>query len=387
MITLIRKKFIKDYQNVKKKEVRNAHGKMAGIIGIISNFFLFGIKLFAGIISGSISIIADSINNLSDMGSSIITLIGFKLSNKPADKEHPFGHERIEYIVGLIVSIIILFVGGQFLYTSILKIINKSDIKINYISLIILGVSIFIKLWQSLMYKKVGKIIDSVSLQATSIDSRNDCISTLVVLLGCGIFLLFDINVDGYFGVLVSLFIIYSGIELIKETASPLIGQSLDKETVELIISEIKKYEYVLGVHDVVCHSYGPTKKFMSIHAEVPAKENILILHDQIDIIESEISSKYDIELIIHMDPIENDNEEVLKLKEQFIGYLTEISPQLHLHDFRMVDRRSCKNIIFDIVIPYNFNIKNEDILNILEERIKEEGEYNLVINFDNDYN
>ncbi len=386
MTTLLRKIFIKDYQNIKKKEVRNAHGKLAGFVGVVSNFFLFAIKLFAGIISGSISIIADSINNLSDMGTSLITIIGFKLSSKPADKDHPYGHERIEYIVGLIVSVIILIIGGQLFYNSILKIINKSEVKIGIISIVILSISIVIKAIQSIFYKKMGKIIDSVSLNAASIDSRNDSITTLAVLIGCLVSYIFGYNLDGYFGIVVSIFIIISGIGLVKETADPLIGKSIDKEMVSKIIFDIKKYDMILGVHDVVCHSYGPTKMFMSLHAEVPAKGDILIIHDIIDTIETEISEKYNIEIVIHMDPIENDNEEVLCLKQLFEEYLMEIDEKLHLHDFRMVDRHKCKNIIFDVVLPVDLKLHKNEITRILEEKISEQGEFNLVISYDEDY-
>ena len=294
MVNFLRKLFIKDYNNVKDPKVREKHGKLASFVGVFSNLFLFIIKLFAGILSGSIAIIADSINNLSDMGSSIITLVGFKLANAPADDDHPYGHQRIEYISGLIVSIIIIFVGGNLLLTSIEKIMNYTPEVVEnttlYISMGILGVSILIKLWQSIFNKKVGKIINSLALEATSADSRNDCISTLVILLGNIALLIWkDIpfSLDGVLGILVSLFIIIAGINLIKETVDPLIGVSVESEFVKNIVEDIKKNKVVLGLHDLVCHMYGPTKCFMTIHVEVDSKADLMATHDAIDIFKS----------------------------------------------------------------------------------------------------
>lgn len=386
MITLLRKLFIKNYKDVNKKEVRDAHGKLAAVIGIITNVLLFVAKLIIGLISGSISVLADSINNMSDSASSIMTLVGFKLSSKPADDKHPYGHERIEYIIGLIVSVFVLIVGCLFFYNSILKCINKTEISINIVSIVILSVSIVVKLLQALMYKKMGKIINSLALKATAVDSRNDCITTLTVLIGIIVFYIWGINLDGYFGVAVSIFIIISGIKLILETSSPLIGEAIDKTYVDNIVGDIKKNNMVLGVHDMRIHSYGPLNTFMSIHVEVPASENVLILHDEIDNIENEIASKYGIEITIHMDPIENTNTEVIKLKEVFEKSLSEIDLNLQLHDFRIVKRTTSINVIFDVVIPRKSTMTKESITERLLEKTKEYGNFRLVINYENGY-
>ena len=394
MINIFRKLFIKDYKNLKDPKVRENHGKLASFVGVFSNFFLFLIKLFAGILSGSIAIIADSINNLSDMASSIITLFGFKLANAPADDDHPYGHQRIEYISGLIVSILIIFVGGNLLITSIEKIMNYTpevvENKILYISIGILSVSILIKLWQSIFNKKMGKIINSVALEATAADSRNDCISTFTILIA-NIVLLFvkDIpfSLDGVMGILVSLFIIIAGIKLIKETIDPLIGVSVEHEYVKNIVEYIKNDKVVLGIHDLVCHMYGPTKCFMTLHVEVDSKANLMETHDAIDNIERNVLLEFGVNLTIHMDPIETDNEEVNRLKSIITKTVHEIDEVLSIHDFRVVFGPTHNNILFDIVIPYKFQMELNDIINILKEAI-DDGKtiYNFVIEVDRNY-
>lgn len=394
MVTLLRKTFIKDYENIKQPKVREAHGKLASFVGVFSNLILFVIKLIAGLLSGSIAIIADSINNLSDIGSSVITLIGFKLASAPADDEHPYGHQRIEYISGLIVALIIIFVGGNLLISSIEKIMNYSPEKIEnriiYISLAILSVSILIKLWQSLFNKKIGKLINSVALEATAQDSRNDCISTATILIG-NIVLLFwkDIpfSLDGVMGVLVSLFILFSGIKLIKETIDPLIGVPMSGNFVSDIVGAIKEEPDVLGIHDLVCHMYGPTKCFMTVHVEVDANQKLLDIHDKIDNIEKRIYQDYGVELTIHMDPIQTDNEEINKLRHRIKQTVKEIDEVLSIHDFRVVTGPSHTNIIFDLLRPHKFHLTNEQITEIIKKKMVDEGmQYYFVIQFDYDY-
>ncbi len=391
MVNIFRKIFIKNYQNVDNENVRLAHGKLAGFFGVISNLILFVIKLFAGIISASISIIADSINNLSDMASSIITLVGFKLASVPADKEHPYGHERIEYITGLVVSIIILFVGGSLFKTSIEKMINYTNSPIAnsaiYISIIILSVSIIIKLWQAFFNYKIGKTINSLALKATSKDSLNDCISTSTLLIG-NIILLFikDIpfSLDGLLGIIVSIFIIVSGIKLVKETIDPLIGVSINDDFVKKIITRIKEEPKVLGYHDIVCHMYGPTKCFMTLHVEVDAREKMLVVHDVIDNLERIIKEEYGVDLTIHMDPIEIDNDLINDLRKKVKEAIKEISLELSMHDFRVVVGNTHTNIIFDLVRPYKFKYSDEEIIKLLENKfIDEEKKYYFVVNFD----
>lgn len=390
MIKLFRKLFIKDYLNITNENVRNAHGKMASIVGIISNILLFIAKLFIGILSNSIAIIADSINNLADSSSSLITLVGFKLSSKPADKDHPYGHQRIEYIAGLMVSMIIIFVGFQLGYSSVNKIINNESVKIEPITIIILTISIIVKLWQSLFYKKVGKLINSLTLIVTSTDSRNDVITTIFILIGCIItFFIPNIpfSVDGVLGVLVSIFILYSGFNMIKSTTDPLIGVSADQSTIKQIVSEIESYEMVLGTHDVVCHLYGPSKVFMTVHVEIPQDESVLVIHEIIDNIEHEIFQRYGVELTIHMDPIDNKSEYVNNLKKEIITVLRELDSQISIHDFRIVKGKSHTNLIFDILLPVDFKLSEESIILVLKEKMNTKSrKFFFVVDFDRNF-
>lgn len=394
MINYLRKKFIKDYQNINNQNVREAHGKLAAILGIMCNLFLFLTKLVVGLLSKSLSIVADSINNLSDMGSSVVTLVGFHMANKPADKKHPFGHERMEYIAGLVVAIIIIFVGGSLLFSSVDKIINYEYVEIStyivWISIGILFLSILIKTWQTMFNKKIGKLIDSVALEATSCDSRNDVIATSVILIGTLLILfLKDVgfSIDGILGVLVSLFIIFSGIKTIKETMDPLIGSSISKEYIEDIISNIKSNEVVLGVHDILCHMYGPTKCFMTAHVEVDAKGDIIKIHDAIDEIEQTIKDKYGVMLTIHMDPVVLDDDNLNRLKEVIGVALKQLDENLTFHDFRIVRKSSKSTLIFDIVIPYDFKLKPNEITQYLDKIVNDgEAKYNILINYDHQY-
>ena len=394
MINLLRRIFIKDYDNLNNSNVREKHGKLASFVGIFSNLVLFIIKMIAGLLTASVAIIADSINNLSDMGSSIITLVGFKLAGMPADEEHPYGHQRLEYIAGLIVALIIIFVGISLFSTSFDKLINYETVEINETFLLIssgiLVVSILIKLWQSAFNKRMGKLISSVALEATALDSRNDCISTGVVLIGNVVLLIFgnlSFSLDGILGIFVSVFIVIAGINLIKDTINPLIGVSTDSSLIVDIIKDIKNNEVVLGVHDVMCHMYGPTKMFMTIHCEVDSKGDIIVIHDHIDNIENEIFNKYGVLLTIHMDPLDLHDEESNKLKEEIKDIVSNISDVLDIHDFRVVRKLSKSTILFDIVVPYNFKNTNDEIVNMIEaEFFKNHSDYVFLIHFDNIY-
>lgn len=391
MVQLLRKLFIKNYDQLADEKVRVAHGKMASLFGIISNLVLFAGKMLAGFFSASISIIADSINNLADMGSSVITLIGFKLAAAPADKEHPYGHQRIEYITGLVVAVIIMIVGGSLLVTSIEKIIGyevvEIDKKMIVISCIILAVSILVKFWQSLFNKKVGKIINSVALMATSKDSLNDCFSTLAILIG-NIVIFFVPNLpfslDGVLGILVSLFIVVSGIKLIKDTVNPLIGVSIDSDFVKKIIRVIKEEPMVLGYHDLVCHMYGPTKCFMTIHVEVDANQKLLEIHDVIDNLERRIREDYDVELTIHMDPIQIDNPEINELRKKLKNIIKEIDSGLSMHDFRVVAGPTHTNLIFDVVRPFKFKLSDGEILKHIQNQMNDK-KYYFIVHFDDE--
>lgn len=387
MVNLFAKIFIKNYKDVENQKVRTAYGTMCGIFGIITNLILVVMKLFIGILTASISIIADAINNLSDMGSSLLTIIGFKISSKPADKDHPYGHQRVEYIISLIIAMIIAFVGLELLTTSIEKIINPAEIKVDLITYIILGAAILLKALQGLFYLSASKKIDSLSLKASAKDSINDCISTTAVLVGTIISKLTGYNVDGIVGILVSGFIIFSAVMLVKETMSPLIGEKPEPELIEKVTRSVLSYPKVLGIHDMITHLYGPSKVFVSLHVEVDAKEDILVAHDLIDNIEQDIKNLYGIEIVIHMDPIETDNEELNEASMIVREVLKEIDPELKFHDFRMVKGDTHTNFIFDVVVPFKYKIKDEELITLIKNRVSEKNEkYKCVIMIDNAY-
>ena len=387
MVNLLAKLFIKNYKNVEDDKVRTSYGTMAGIFGIVTNFILVVIKLFIGILSFSISIIADAINNLSDMGSSLLTIIGFKISNKPADKDHPYGHQRVEYIISLIIAMIIAFVGLELFTTSIEKIITPDEIKFEVITFVVLGVAIVLKAVQGLFYLSASKKIDSLSLKASAKDSINDCISTTAVLIGTIISKVSGYNVDGIVGILVSGFIMYSAIMLIKETMSPLIGEKPDPELVEKVSRTVLSYPKILGIHDMITHLYGPSKVFISLHAEVDANDNVLVSHDLIDNIEQDIKKEFGIELVIHMDPIETNNIELNNASIIVREVLKEIDPVLMFHDFRMVKGESHTNFIFDVLAPFNFRLSDEELVELIKLKVRERNDkYRCVILIDKDY-
>lgn len=387
MVNFLAKLFIKDYKNVENEKVRENYGTLSGVFGIITNLILVVIKVIIGLLSASISIIADAINNLSDMGSSLLTIIGFKISSKPADKDHPYGHQRVEYIISLIIAMIIAFVGLELLTTSIDKIINPDVIKVEVITFIILGVAIVLKGLQGLFYLSASKKIDSLSLKASAKDSINDCISTSAVLIGTIISKTTGYNVDGIVGILVSGFIIYSAIMLIKETMSPLIGEKPDPELIEKVTRTVLSYPKVLGIHDVITHLYGPSKVFISLHVEIDAKDDILVSHDLIDNIEQEVKREFGIELVIHMDPVETDNEELNKGSKVVREVLKEIDPIIMFHDFRMVKGETHTNFIFDVLVPFQYKYSDEELVELIKKEVsKKDEKYRCVILVDKDY-
>lgn len=374
MIKLLRRIFIKDYKNIENGKVRTAHGQLASAFGVVTNVFLFVVKLIFGVLAGSISIIADSINNLSDTGNSFVSLIGFKISAKPADKEHPFGHQRLEYLAGLIISIVIVVLGANLLVQSIQRIISNESSVYTLWTFIILGIAILLKIYQSYFNYRVGKLIDSITLKATALDSLLDVVATSAVLISSLVSYFFGWNIDGYMGILVSIVVSYSGIKMIKETTDPLIGKAADKELVHKVIKDIMSFDGVLGVHDLRAHSYGPTKVFMSIHVEVDCKVDIVISHDVVDRIETAIKDKYDIDLVIHMDPIDPNDAEAIALLEKLQSALQGISKDLSLHDFRLIKERKVKKAIFEVVVPFELKMKHEDISARLNEAMAKEN-------------
>lgn len=387
MIQLIIRTFIKNYKDVENHHVREAYGKLAGIVGIISNIILFMIKFTVGVLFKSISVTADAVNNLSDAGSSIITLIGFKLSGKPADAKHPYGHARMEYITGLAVSFIIILLGVQLVQTSFDKVLHPEESVFSYLTITVLIISILMKLWQGMFNKKVGKTIHSTALEATAADSINDVVATSAVLLSTVIAKLTGVNLDGYMGILVAIFILVSGIKMIGETINPLLGMAPDQEMVDQIYKKIMSYDTVLGIHDLVVHNYGPQRCFASVHVEVPASQDILISHDIIDNIERDFAKDMDIHLVVHLDPIVTDDETTNLLRAQVKQIVHDISPDLSIHDFRAVIGVSHTNLIFDVCVPFSVKMSDADITSLISQKVKEiNPTYYTVIVVDRSY-
>ena len=361
---LLKKLFIKDYQNTNDAKVRLAYGTVAGIFGIISNAILFIGKIIIGFIGNSIAIIADAINNLSDAGTSVVTIVGFKLAAKPADSEHPYGHARYEYITGLIIGIVILAVGILLGKSSIEKIISPDVTTVTIYTYIVLVFSILLKLLQMFVYLDFSKSINSQTLKAASSDSLNDILSTTAVLISAIIiaFTNTTVSIDGIFGLVLSLYIVISASLMIKDIINPLLGEKADPEFVQSIVDKILSYNGVLGVHDVLVHSYGHGATYIMLHVEVDANTNILESHDLIDIIEHEISTEFNVHISIHMDPIVMDNEEVTYLHDKVKEGLKQMCESYKFHDFRVVFGKTHTNILFDVVIPFEDKTTKEEI-------------------------
>lgn len=381
------KTFIKDWEDVKNPKVRDSYGKLAGIVGILSNILLCVMKILVGLISGSIAIVADAINNLADASSSLITLIGFKLAGMPEDKEHPYGHARIEYLAGLLVSVIIIVVGFELGKGSVEKIIAPTPTEFNATVVIVLLLAIGIKVWQAIFNIAAGKKINSMTLIATGADSRNDVISTSVVLLSLIIGHIFEIQIDGYMGVLVALFIIWSGIGLVRETVSPLLGEAPDPEMVKEIEEIANAYEGVLGIHDLVVHNYGPGKVFASLHVEVDAAVDVMVSHDMIDNIEHEVSQKLNITCTVHMDPIDLTDPNREPLKHLLMERIAALDGLQNFHDLRLVPGPTHTNVVFDVTVTPGCKLSEDEISEIFAATVKEYNEsFCTVVEFDRAY-
>ena len=391
---MIEKIFIKNYKNYHNDKVRQAYAKLCCMFGIITNIILSISKLIIGIMSGSISIIADGVDNITDSASSVVTLIGFKLASVPADRAHPFGHKRIEYITGMMVSMFILIAGVLIGRSSIENIINQETINIDNfnILIIILSASIIIKFIQFLFYKRISKKIDSSAIKATSQDSLNDCIKTFVVIISIVSFKLFELNLDAWFGLGVSIYIIIDAICLIKESSSPLIGESPNKEFTKEIINKLQSYKGVLGIHDLLIHNYGPGKTFITVHVEVDSNEDILESHDLIDNIERDFKEQYNVLLTIHLDPIQTHDALTLLLKGEVNNILSGISEKISFHDFRIVKGTTHTNVLFDVVVPQKFEIEDNTLKELIVNEVKEKCEkitgviIHVIINIDKEY-
>ena len=391
MSSLLIRLFVKNPEDVKDVNVRQAYGTLGSFVGIFCNLLLCIIKITVGLISGSISIAADGFNNLSDMGSSIITMIGFKLAGKPADSDHPFGHGRMEHMSAFVVAILILLVGIELFKSSVKTLVN-GEVMPNYSvwAIIILAISILLKFWMFAFNRKVGKKICSEALLATAQDSLNDMIATAVILISVGVSMLVSLpfNLDAVMGIGISLFVLYSGIMSAKETLDQILGSPPDKELIDEIKNTVLSFKQFVGIHDLIVHNYGAGRQFASVHVEIPQNCDIVKCHEQIDLCEKLINEKLDVCLVIHMDPIDTDNAAVIETKQKMVEGIKVIDERLTLHDFRMTpvsDNRT--NLIFDVVVPSDLKLTRRELQNkitVMAQLIN--PTFQCVITFDNDY-
>ena len=384
MTRLLLRLFMKNGSADDKKK-RAAIGKLSGIVGIVFNILLCIFKLLVGTVSGSISVTADALNNLSDASGSVVTLLGFKLAEKPADPDHPYGHARFEYLSGLAVAALIILIGFELAKSSVTKIINPAKINFSVPLVVVLALSILAKLWLCLFNKKLSKIIDSKTLAATAADSRNDVITTLAVLISAFLEYKTGFHADGYIGLLVAIFILVSGISLAKETISPLLGESASPEISNAIISCVSANEKVLGYHDLMVHDYGPNQRFASLHVEMDSREDPMLCHGIIDELERECLKQHGVNLVIHYDPIVMGDKRIDELKLVLAEYLKEIDERLSFHDFRIVDGADYTNLIFDVALP--FDLDSKSVKREIDRRFADRGDkkYFTVITFDSE--
>ena len=377
MTTFLLRRFIPDYQNTADPAVRAKYGRLAGIVGIICNVLLFAGKLLAGAISGSVSVTADAVNNLSDASSSIVTLIGFRLAARPADEEHPYGHARMEYLSGLAVAAMIILIGAELVKSSFQKILHPEAVEFSALTAIVLTVSILLKLWMALFNRKLGRKISSAALTATAADSRNDVIATGAVLLACVVGAWTGLKIDGYVGLLVALFIICSGIGIAKDTIDPLLGAKPDEELVRAIAYLMTSHVNILGFHDLMVHDYGPGRRFASVHAEIDHRIDPLIAHEILDEIERQAKKDLHVDLV-------TDDPEVCAVRTRVLSILHAIDPRLSFHDFRMVSGPHHVNVIFDMVIPPEYADRTEQLRKQVEAQLQDgKKAYHLVVTFD----
>lgn len=383
MTNLLIRLFIKNHRNTQDTAVRAAYGKLSGWVGIVCNTLLCGGKFIAGYLSGSVSIIADAANNLSDASSSIISLMGFKLSEKSADDEHPYGHARYEYLSGLIIAFLVLLIGFELLKSGIGKIVSPSPVEFSWVSVGVLIASILVKLWMMVFNQSMGKRINSHALKATAIDSRNDCISTLAVLIAAVISHLTQFELDGIIAVLVAVFILYSGISLIREAMSPLLGKAPSPEMTEDIRRKILSYEGVLGTHDLMVHDYGPGRLFASVHVEMAAENDVMESHDVIDNIERDFL-RNGLNLVVHFDPIVTADDDT---RHEIAEIVRSIDPVLTIHDLRLVTGPTHTNVIFDCVIPHEFHMTEAEIKSEINRLVRiRHPEFYCVITVENNF-
>ena len=386
MVEWILKHFVRDYKNVEDPRVRESYGKLGSITGIGANLLLFAGKFGVGTATRSVSITADAVNNLSDAGSSVISLISFRLSGKPADKEHPFGHARIEYIASMLVALLILLLGGELARSSVEKILHPEPVLFSAAMIWVLAGSILVKLGLFAFNRSLGRRISSPVMEATAADSLSDVMATSGVLIATVAGQLTHLALDGWMGVVVAGFILWSGVGIIRDAMDKLLGDAPSSQLIRMIEKFVMDYDGIIGVHDLVVHNYGPGRCFASVHAEVPASENILISHDIIDNIERDITQKHGIHLVIHLDPVVTDDPEVDALRARVRETVAGMGPELSIHDFRMVKGATHCNLIFDVAVPLGCPIKDQDLLDALSREIRSWGDYYPVITLDRTY-
>lgn len=384
MTDILLRLFIKNYEDTHDPAVRSAIGKLAGATGIACNCLLTAVKLIIGLLVGSTAIIADGVNNLSDAASSLTTLLGFRMAQRPADKRHPYGHARYEYLSGLAVAALIMLIGAELVKSSIAQIMTPQPIDISAATLAMLAASVAVKFWMSGFYKKLGTAIDSPTLYAASVDSRNDVVSTCAVLLGCMVDYLFNLNIDGYIGFAVAIFILYSSIGIAKDTISPLLGQQADEETVDKITELVLSHKKVLGIHDLLVHDYGSGRRYASAHVELSADEAPLACHDIIDDIECDVLEKLNVHFVIHYDPVVANDAEQNEMRRTVGDIVHALDPAFSIHDFRIVRGSSQSKLVFDLAVPYSMIEKKKEIKERIDAALNQKGEkYITIIRFD----
>ena len=388
MTGFLLKKFVPDYENVQSAKVRTAYGVLSSIVGICCNVILFVAKLVVGVVIHSVSVMADAFNNLSDAASSVISLVGVKIAARPSDKDHPFGHGRAEYISALLVAFLILEVGLSCIKSSFEKIFSPEAVDFSYVSIAILVGSMLVKLWLSFFNRKLAKKANSSVIKATATDSLNDVLVTGATVVSILVFRFFEINLDGYIGIIVAILIFVSGINIIKDTVKPLLGEAPDPEVCENLINKVTSYEGIVGTHDLIIHNYGPSRSMASIHAEVPSDIDILFAHETVDRIEREVFDEMGIFLVIHMDPIEVDNEVVDRCRELVIDAIVSLECGITMHDFRMVSGDGQTNLIFDIVVGHEFSERQaQEIVEKIKSAVHDKNPtYQCVITVDRSY-
>ena len=388
MTNLLIRKFIKDSDNITDSGVRTSYGILASIVGIVCNLILFLAKFVAGMVMHSVSVMADAFNNLSDAASTVIGFAGILTARKPADQDHPFGHGRMEYIAALVVSFLVLEVGLTFFKNAIGKIRNPEDMTFELVACIVLVLSVAVKLWMGFFNAKLGKKINSSVIKATAADSFGDAAVTTTTLISILVFRIFGVNIDGVAGIFVSVMVIYAGVNIARETITPLLGEAPEPEVVDHIAEMVEGYEGILGTHDLIIHSYGPSNKIASIHAEVPAEADIRISHEIIDQVEKDVQKKMGIFLVVHMDPVETENEQIQNYRKLLGSILAEIDEDISFHDLRMVEGKETSNLIFDVVLPFHYGKQQTaELLAQISTKVKEGNEkITCIIHVDRKY-